>query len=119
MARNGVWVGTMIGAAVGAAGALLLAPKSGAEMRQDIAKGCRTVTTRTRKAASQIGRKTQDIASSVATQTAEVFDKAKQAAAATKTQASEVMEQTKEATQNVMKDVKANNSSKADQPNHH
>ena len=62
-------IGAVVGGVLGAVAALLLAPKSGRELRSDIAEGCQTVS-----------EKTQEIAKTVGNHTAEWIGKAKDAA---------------------------------------
>ena len=62
-------IGAVVGGVVGAVAALLLAPKSGRELRGDIAAGCQTVS-----------EKTQEIAKTVGSHTSEWFGKMKDAA---------------------------------------
>jgi gas vesicle protein len=64
-------IGTVVGGVVGAVTALLFAPKSGRELRADIAEQ-----------AQVIGEKTQEVAKSVGAQTSEWVGKAKEAASA-------------------------------------
>ncbi|MWV43832.1 YtxH domain-containing protein [Paenibacillus sp. HJL G12] len=47
--------GALIGSVVGSVTALLLAPKSGKELRQDIAEGARTVGSKTQELAGKVG----------------------------------------------------------------
>ncbi|MED5019711.1 YtxH domain-containing protein [Paenibacillus chibensis] len=47
--------GALIGSVVGSVTALLLAPKSGKELRQDIAEGARTVGSKTTELAGKVG----------------------------------------------------------------
>ncbi|MDR9857433.1 YtxH domain-containing protein [Paenibacillus sp. VCA1] len=61
--------GALIGSVVGSVTALLLAPKSGKELRQDIAEGART-----------IGSKTQEFAEKVSEQGANLLGKVKDTA---------------------------------------
>ncbi|MFD0870099.1 Gas vesicle protein [Chlamydia abortus] len=62
-------VGAMVGSVIGAVTALLLAPKSGRELRKDIADQ-----------AQQLSDKTQKIAGNIGHQTSEWFGKAKEVA---------------------------------------
>lgn len=59
-------VGAIAGTVLGAVTALLLAPKSGKELRKDIAEGVQ-----------QVSEKTQTVAKQIGTQTTELFGKAK------------------------------------------
>ncbi|WP_442601405.1 YtxH domain-containing protein [Paenibacillus sp. KN14-4R] len=75
------WViGSLVGGAVGAVTALLLAPKSGRELRADIAEGYDTVSEKTKEIAVAVGEKTQEIAKVVGEQTSEWIGAAKDVA---------------------------------------
>lgn len=54
------WIGAIVGGVVGGVTALLFAPKSGRELRQDIADGAKQATEKTQQIAQQIGDKTSD-----------------------------------------------------------
>ncbi|BFH15422.1 YtxH domain-containing protein [Paenibacillus melissococcoides] len=49
------WIGTLVGGVVGSVAALLLAPKSGRELRADIAEGAQQLNEKTQQLAKQIG----------------------------------------------------------------
>ncbi|MCR8643835.1 YtxH domain-containing protein [Paenibacillus sp. N1-5-1-14] len=75
------WViGSLVGGAVGAVTALLLAPKSGRELRADIADGYDTVSEKTKEIAVAVGDKTQEIARVVGDHTSEWVGVAKDVA---------------------------------------
>ncbi|UJF31660.1 YtxH domain-containing protein [Paenibacillus hexagrammi] len=74
-------IGAVVGGVLGAATALLFAPKSGRELRSDIAEQAQAVTDKTAQIASSVGKKTQEIAKTVSTQTSGLYDKAKGTAA--------------------------------------
>ncbi|MDG0874668.1 YtxH domain-containing protein [Paenibacillus thiaminolyticus] len=48
------WIGTLVGGVVGSVAALLLAPKSGRELRADIAEGAQQLNEKTQRLAKQI-----------------------------------------------------------------
>ena len=73
-------LGVVVGGIIGAATALLLAPKTGSELRADLRETAGTVTARTQELAQQIGEKSQQIARTVSTQTSEFVGKAKELA---------------------------------------
>lgn len=54
-ANKTFWVGALIGGVLGSVSALLLAPKSGRELRQDIAEGAQQVSEKTQHLAKQFG----------------------------------------------------------------
>ncbi|TXK74847.1 YtxH domain-containing protein [Paenibacillus sp. N3.4] len=87
--KSGLLLGLIIGGAVGAITSLLLAPKSGLELREDLSNTYRTLNDKTSQLASAVGQKTQevastisektqDIASSVSDHAADIVDKAKE-----------------------------------------
>jgi gas vesicle protein len=84
-------LGVVVGGVLGAVTALLLAPKSGKELRQDIAEQAQavsektqqvagTISQKTQQVAGAISQKTQEVTSTVGATTAELYDKAKTAA---------------------------------------
>lgn len=75
-------VGAVIGGIVGAVTALLFAPKSGKELRQDISEQAQQIGEKTKEIASDVSHKTQEIAKTVGTQTTELLGKAKDVASA-------------------------------------
>jgi len=73
-------IGAVVGSVLGAVTALLLAPKSGKELRADIAEQAHQVGEKTQRLAGTVGSKTQVLAKQVSTQTGEWLQKAKDAA---------------------------------------
>lgn len=57
--------GALIGSVVGSVTALLLAPKSGRELRQDISEGARQVTEKGQELAVKVGEQSSQIVSKV------------------------------------------------------
>jgi gas vesicle protein len=76
--KGGLLLGIMIGGAVGAVSALLVAPKTGTKMREDLSNTYRSINEKTQQLASTVAQKTQDIAKSVSGHTTDVVDKAKE-----------------------------------------
>ncbi|MDR6879007.1 YtxH domain-containing protein [Bacillus sp. 3255] len=74
-------IGAVVGGLLGAATALLFAPKSGRELRSDIADNAKAVSDKTVQIASTVSQKTQDVAKSVSTTTSDLVGKAKDTAA--------------------------------------
>lgn len=64
-------LGAVVGSVLGAATALLFAPKPGKELREDLSEQCQT-----------LGLKTQELAKTVSSQTSEWVGKAKEAGTA-------------------------------------
>ena len=69
--------GAMIGTVLGAATALLLAPKSGRELRKDISDQYHNVSEKTKDIAGNVTRRTQDIARNISAKAADLAEKAK------------------------------------------
>ncbi|RED56503.1 MULTISPECIES: YtxH domain-containing protein [Cohnella] len=65
----------VIGGIIGAAAALLLAPKSGKELRGDIRERCASLQSRTKQFVADVGDKTMEVAQQVGEKTAEIADK--------------------------------------------
>lgn len=74
-------IGAVVGGLLGAATALLFAPKSGRELRSDITENAKAVSDKTVQIASTVSQKTQDVAKSVSTTTSDFVGKAKDTAA--------------------------------------
>lgn len=73
-------LGAVVGGIIGAATALLLAPKPGNELRSDIRDTVSTVSQKTQELASEVGQRSQVIAKNVGAHTSEWVDKAKELA---------------------------------------
>ncbi|MGF9698289.1 MULTISPECIES: YtxH domain-containing protein [Paenibacillus] len=63
--NKGLLWGALIGSVVGSVTALLLAPKSGRELRQDISEGARQVTEKGQELAVKVGEQSSQIVSKV------------------------------------------------------
>ncbi|MBD2868016.1 YtxH domain-containing protein [Paenibacillus arenilitoris] len=74
---SGVVLGAIIGGAVGAVSALLLAPKSGAELREDISGKWQSVSQKTKEMASAVGRQTKTLASKIGDEASDLAGQAK------------------------------------------
>jgi gas vesicle protein len=70
-------VGAIAGAVLGTVTALLLAPKSGRELRSDIAQGYQNVSEKTQQLASNTAEATQQVVKQVGNRTSEWIGKAK------------------------------------------
>lgn len=75
----GMVKGAVIGGVVGAAAALLLAPKPGREMRQDLAAAYNKSMDKSKEWASTAGTKTQELASKVGQQASDIISQTKSA----------------------------------------
>ncbi|MCD1258996.1 YtxH domain-containing protein [Paenibacillus athensensis] len=73
-------IGAVVGSVLGAATALLFAPKSGRELRSDIAGQAQTISEKTQQAAAAVSQRTQEIAKTVGSTTSDWYGRAKEAA---------------------------------------
>lgn len=73
-------IGAVVGGVIGAVTALLVAPKSGRELRTDIADQVGNMSEKTQQAVSAVSDKTQEIARAVSSQTTEWVGKTKEVA---------------------------------------
>lgn len=62
---NGLLLGTIVGGAIGVVATLLLAPKSGAKMRQDISDRIQAACQKTKEIAATIGDTTKEFVENV------------------------------------------------------
>jgi len=69
--------GAVIGTVLGAVTALLLAPKSGRELRKDISDQYHNVSEKTRDIAGNVTRRTQDMARNLSAKAADLAERAK------------------------------------------
>ncbi|BBI35297.1 YtxH domain-containing protein [Cohnella abietis] len=81
---NGTLKGVLIGGVIGAAAALLLAPKSGRELRGDIRDRYTDVQDRTKQMIADASNKTQEMVKQVGQQASNVVDKTRSAVATAK-----------------------------------
>ncbi|MGO4349789.1 YtxH domain-containing protein [Paenibacillus sp. MCAF9] len=77
---KGFFLGALAGGVVGSIAALLLAPKPGKELRQDISTGAQKVGETTVRVAGQVGDTTGRIAKQISGQAIQIADRTKQAA---------------------------------------
>ncbi|WP_051250749.1 YtxH domain-containing protein [Paenibacillus harenae] len=77
---KGFLLGALAGGVIGSITALLLAPKAGKELRQDISVGAQKVSDATVRAAGQVTDTTVTIAKQIGGQAAQMADKTKTAA---------------------------------------
>ncbi|WP_127585859.1 YtxH domain-containing protein [Paenibacillus koleovorans] len=73
-------VGAVIGSVLGAITALLLAPKSGKELRADLSEQVSNVSEKTQQIASEVSNRTQGIVKQVSSHTGDWVQKAKEVA---------------------------------------
>ncbi|WP_239618488.1 YtxH domain-containing protein [Cohnella mopanensis] len=81
---RGTIKGALIGGVIGATAALLLAPKSGRELRSDIRDKYASVQDRTQRMLTDAGHKTQEIAAQVGQTASGIVDKTRSALSAAK-----------------------------------
>jgi gas vesicle protein len=120
MAENGgMFKGALIGGLIGAAAALLMAPKSGRELRADLSDRYTDVSDRTKKVLADVSIKTQEVAQTVGSKTSEVartmsdhatgiMDKTRSAVSAAKDEVSSWKEEKAIANGAVKEDTKFN-----------
>ncbi|URN95019.1 MAG: YtxH domain-containing protein [Candidatus Pristimantibacillus lignocellulolyticus] len=91
---SGILLGTVIGGTMGIIATLLLAPKSGAKMREELSDKYHSLCDRTKEIASTVGEKTKEIASTVGGTTKDIVESVKE-------EASSLADQAKESKQNI------------------
>jgi len=103
-------IGAVVGGLLGAMAALLLAPKSGRELRQDITEQYGTVSDKTQQIASTVSEKTLQIANAVSEKTATiataVSEKTANIAKTATTQTTEWVDKAKDVAGTVIDEVK-------------
>ena len=77
---NGVLLGAIVGGAIGAISALLFAPKSGANLREDLSNKFRTISEKTKDIATAVGQNTKEFASTVGQNTKDLASSIKEEA---------------------------------------
>lgn len=70
-------LGAVVGGVLGAVTALLLAPKSGRELRSDLNEQYHTISDKTQTIASDVSKRTKELASEVSEKSQEYVGKAK------------------------------------------
>jgi gas vesicle protein len=75
--KRSVWLGIAIGGAVGAVSAMLVAPKSGKETRENISNKYQDISDKTKEQVSNVGQKTQEVAEKVSGQISSLADRVK------------------------------------------
>jgi gas vesicle protein len=81
---RGTLKGALIGGVLGATAALLLAPKSGRELRGDIRNRYSDMQDRTKQILSDVGSKTQEVAKQMGSHASGIMDKTRSAVSAAK-----------------------------------
>lgn len=75
---NGMLLGAVIGGTMGIIATLLLAPKSGAKMREDLSTKYQSICDKTKEIASTVGDTTKDIVESVKDEASSLAEHAKE-----------------------------------------
>jgi len=75
---NGMLLGTIVGGAIGAAAALLFAPKSGAKLRQEISEGFHAFCDKTKDIASTVSESTKELVANVKEEAIDLAQHAKE-----------------------------------------
>jgi len=76
--KSGLWLGMLIGGAIGAAASLLLAPKSGSALREELSNTYKSLQEKRNRLAANVKEKAQSVASSIGDHASELSDKAKE-----------------------------------------
>ncbi|CAM4412729.1 gas vesicle protein [Paenibacillus endophyticus] len=92
---NGVLVGAIVGGAIGAISALLFAPKTGTDLREDLASKFKAISDKTRDIATTVGHTTKDLAATVGQNT-------KDLATNIKDEAGDLIDHAKQSNQTIM-----------------
>ncbi|WP_052339793.1 YtxH domain-containing protein [Gorillibacterium massiliense] len=104
MAKSkGMISGFIVGGAVGAVSALLLAPKSGKALREDVSSCARNMGHKTSEVAANVGQYASDLAKSVTNQLPRVVSSASDAAQAVKEASDDVADTVKDNLRSAMK----------------
>lgn len=76
--KGGLWLGLMIGGAVGAITSLLIAPKAGSKLREDLMSTYRIWQDKTKELATSVSESSKALAESVSQKTEDLVDTAKE-----------------------------------------
>lgn len=76
--KSGLVKGMLIGGVIGAAASLLMAPKSGSALREDLSNAMNSLGDKTRDLASTLKEKTINAADTISAQAAELSEKAQE-----------------------------------------
>lgn len=77
---NGVWIGAIVGGAIGAITALLLAPKTGASLREDLSGKFKAINEKTKDIAAAVGQNTKEFVTTVRKNTKDLANDIKEEA---------------------------------------
>jgi len=76
--KGGLLKGMLIGGAIGAAASLLMAPKSGSALREDLSNAINSLGEKTRDLASTLKERTTNAADTISIQASELSEKAQE-----------------------------------------
>ncbi|GED69713.1 hypothetical protein BRE01_34150 [Brevibacillus reuszeri] len=76
--KSGLLTGILIGGAIGAAASLLLAPKSGSALREDLSNAIHSLSDKTRDLASTLKQRATNAADTISIQASELSEKAQE-----------------------------------------
>lgn len=76
--KGGLLKGMLIGGAIGAAASLLMAPKSGSALREDLSNAVNSLSEKTRDLTSTLKEKAINTADTISIQAAELSEKAQE-----------------------------------------
>lgn len=105
-------IGALVGGIIGAGAALLLAPKSGKELRVDLSEGYQTATRKTQELAKNVGEKSEFFVEKVKEVASNVKDDLQVLKANTIEHAKEVKEDIKDTAEQIKDEVAAATDSK-------
>lgn len=92
---NGVLIGAIVGGAIGAISALLFAPKTGANLREELSNKFKAISEKTKDIAATVGHNTKEFAANVGQNT-------KDLASSIKEEAGDLADHAKKSNQHVM-----------------
>lgn len=76
--KGGLLKGMLIGGAIGAAASLLMAPKSGSSLREDLSKALGSLSEKSSDLASTLKERAQNAADTISIQASELSEKAQE-----------------------------------------
>ncbi|GIO04462.1 hypothetical protein J31TS6_04900 [Brevibacillus reuszeri] len=76
--KSGLLKGMLIGGAIGAAASLLMAPKSGSALREDLSNAINSLGEKTRDLATTLKERTTNAADTISIQASELSEKAQE-----------------------------------------
>ena len=105
--KGSFWLGILVGAAAGAASAILYAPKKGNELRSDIADTARQAGRKAGEAWGDVKEKASGVASSAKDRAAQMADRGREMMACRSAQAREAIQAGRKAAEEKRRELKA------------